>query len=207
MIDAIAFDWGGIFTEGTFDSQAHVDLASLYSLAPAAIEADYLELMKVFEAGAFDLPGFKDALETRLGVNEVALDAFRNTFLGAVRERPAMYDVVRAIPERFTLGMLSNNVPELCDRVRSDVRLERMDGRFVFSNEIKVRKPDEEAYAHLEDALAVPAAHAVFIDDAAHNIEAAAQFGFHTIHLTDMDAFHAQWRELLPDVPLPGGAA
>ena len=206
MIDAIAFDWGGIFTEGTFDSQAHVDLAGLYGLEPSVVEPDYLELMKAFEEGAYDLPGFKGALEARLDAGEVSLDVFREAFLGAVNERAVMYDVVQAIPDRFVVGMLSNNVPELCDRVRTDPRLDRMDGRFVFSNEIKVRKPDPEAYAHLEDALAVPAAHAIFIDDAAHNIQAAAEFGFKTIHLTDMPAFYRQWRELLPDVPLPGQA-
>lgn len=202
MIDAIAFDWGGIFTEGTFDSQAHVDLADLYGLAADTVEGDYLELMKAFEEGAYDLPSFKVALDSRLNADSVDMTDFRNTFLGAVNERPAMYEVVAAIPERFVVGMLSNNVPELCDRVRSDPRLDRMDGRFVFSNEIRVRKPDPEAYAHLEDALAVPANRAVFIDDAKHNIDAAAEFGFKTIHLTDMEAFHRQWRELLPDVPL-----
>ncbi len=200
MIRAIAFDWGGIFTEGTFDGSAVVALAEAGGMDVADLEAAYYAAMIPFEEGAFDLAGLQQRLE-EAGLR-VDTDTFTRTFLGAVRERSAMYDVLHAIPERYTVGMLSNNVPTLCDTVRDDPRMTRIE-RFVFSNEIRVRKPDPRAFAALEDALGVPAAETVFIDDAERNVTAARAYGLHVIHLTDMRAFGEAWRNLLPDVPLP----
>ena len=90
--------------------------------------------------------------ETSLDLSE---DTFRKTFLGSVRERAAMFDVLNAIPQSYTVGMLSNNVPVLCDTVRDDPRMSRFES-FVFSNEIGVRKPDAEAFAKLSEALKRP---------------------------------------------------
>lgn len=199
MIRAIAFDWGGVFTEGTFDASAVRALAERSDLDPARIEGPYLDLMAEFETGAFDLAGFHRRFVEATGVT---LDeaTFTETFLGAVRERKAMFAVLGAIPADYTVGMLSNNVPVLCDRVRADPRMQRIE-RFVFSNEIGVRKPDPAAFAALTDVLGVPPEATVFVDDAERNVRAARALGYETIHLTDLAGFLAGWQALLPDVP------
>ncbi len=199
MIRAIAFDWGGVFTEGTFDQSAIVALAERMGIEPTSIERPYLDLMAEFETGAFDLAGFHARFVEATGT-ELDEPTFAETFLGAVRERTAMFAVLGAIPADYTVGMLSNNVPVLCDRVRDDARMQRIE-RFVFSNEIGVRKPDPEAFAALTDALDVPPQATVFIDDAERNIVAARALGYAAIHLVELDAFLAEWRALLPDVP------
>ena len=199
MIRAIAFDWGGIFTEGTFDSSAIAALAERTGATPEAIEGPYLEAMADFEVGAFDMPEFHRRFVAATG-REIDQDTFVATFLGAVRERTAMFAVLGSIPPEYTVGMLSNNVPVLCDRVRDDPRMQRIE-RFVFSNEIGVRKPDPRAFAALTAELGVPPESTVFIDDAEANIRAARELGYRGIHLADMAAFLAGWRALLPDVP------
>src|SRR5690606_26942922 len=130
---AIAFDWGGVMTQGTFDSSAVVALARLLRTTPADLQSTYLDLMEGFEVGAFDMAGFHQRFVTATGV-ETPLDVFRTTFLGAVKERPAMYQLIGSLPAGIRVGVLSNNVPELCDVVRDDPRLGRVDA-FVFSNE------------------------------------------------------------------------
>lgn len=199
MIRAIAFDWGGVFTEGTFDQSAIIALARRTGRDPAAIERPYLDLMADFETGAFDMTGFHRRFLDATGVD---LDerSFAETFLGAVRERTAMFAVLGAIPADYAVGMLSNNVPVLCDRVRDDPRMQRIE-RFVFSNEIGVRKPDPAAFTALTDALDVPPESTVFIDDAERNVVAARDLGFAAIHLVDVGTFLADWRAFLPDVP------
>jgi len=199
MIRAIAFDWGGVFTEGTFDSSAIAALADRSGHDSARIERPYLDLMAQFETGAFGLSGFHRRFVEATGVT---LDeaTFAETVLGAVRERKAMFAVLGAIPADYTVGMLSNNVPELCDRVRDDPRMQRVE-RFVFSNEIGVRKPDPAAFAALTVALGVPPEATVFVDDAERNVRAARALGYEAIHLTDLGGFLADWRALLPDVP------
>lgn len=200
---AIAFDWGGIFTRGTFDSSAVVELGELIGAAPEFVEPRYLALMAEFEVGAFDMRGFHrrfcEATESW-----PRFDRFEATFLGAVKERPVMYDLAAQLSGRFKLGMLSNNVPVLCDTVRRDPRLAHFSA-FVFSNEIAVRKPHPDAFAALAAALELPPAQIAFVDDNAQNIAACEELGFRGLLLDDLPSFAARWRKALPGVSLPDG--
>jgi putative hydrolase of the HAD superfamily len=200
MIQAIAFDWGGIFTEGTFDSSAVRNLAALCNTTPQIIGQTYFPLMEHFEAGAFDFDSYYRQFVARSGFT-IDEGVFRKTFLGSVRERSAMLEVLNAIPASYQVGMLSNNVPILCDRVRDDTRFKRID-TFVFSNEIRVRKPDPRAFAELTKALGVAAKDTVFIDDNTDNIAACEALGFKAIYLDTFANFLERWRNILPEIPL-----
>ena len=212
-VRGIAFDWGGVFTVGTFDGQAIARLARLYGVDEALMRPRYLELMELFEVGAFDLPTFMARLSRAIageaagapGTLEVGdapsgrVDegAFREAFLGAPLERPAMYALLAGIPAGYAVGMLSNNVPVLCDRVRDDPRAARIE-RFVFSNEIGVRKPDPAAFMALAESLLLPTHEIVFVDDAPRNVDAARALGFQALLLDTPAAFAERWRAALP---------
>lgn len=200
-ISAIAFDWGGIFTENTFDSSAINNLAHHAGLSTEEISGVYLPLMEEFEAGAFSFDTFVHRFLRNSGAG-LGGSEVREIFLGSVRERRAMFEVLASIPQNYTVGMLSNNVEVLCDAVRDDPRMSRVE-HFVFSNEIRLRKPDPAAFAALTEALAQPVGQTVFIDDNQDNIAACEALGYQGILLTTYSTFAASWRELLPDVPLP----
>jgi len=200
-ITAIAFDWGGIFTENTFDSSAVRCLAERAGVSEDHIARTYFPLMEHFEAGAFDFDTFTHRFIQESGI-DLGPAAFRETFLGAVQERSEMFGVLAGIPAHYTVAMLSNNVEILCDRVRDDPRMGRVE-HFVFSNEIRVRKPDPAAFAALTRALGRPPAETVFIDDNEGNIRACEALGYRGLWLESYDGFAAAWKQLLPDVPLP----
>jgi putative hydrolase of the HAD superfamily len=202
---AVAFDWGGVMTKGTFDSSAVVALAALVGTTPEALDDTYLRLMERFEVGEYDLPGFHSRFSAATGT-ATPIDAFRAAFLGAVRERPAMYALIGSLPANLTVGVLSNNVPELCDVVRDDPRLSRVEA-FVFSNEIGVRKPRREAFDALTAALGTPPELTVFVDDNRDNIEACTELGFTGLLIDTPAAFARRWRAALPSIPLPPGFA
>ncbi len=195
---AVAFDWGGVFTVGTFDGRAVQALAALLGRSEGDVARSYYRLMERFEVGAFDLPEFQRRLTHDLGV-DVDETAFRQTFLGAPRERSAMFELLAGIPPDYGVGMLSNNVPELCDQVRSDARMARIE-RFVFSNEIGARKPDARAFEALSEALSVPPAETVFVDDNAENLAACRALGFRGVLLDTPARFAERWRTLPPDL-------
>ena len=157
--------------------------------------------MEHFEAGAFDFETFVARFLTESGI-PLSAGEFREVFLGSVRDRQKMYDVLASIPERYTVGILSNNVAVLCDSVRDDPRMARVE-HFVFSNEIKVRKPDPAAFAALTDALGRPPEETVFIDDNKDNIAACKALGYQGLLLETYGSFAAAWQKLLPDLPLP----
>jgi FMN phosphatase YigB (HAD superfamily) len=197
---AIAFDWGGIFTENTFDSSAVKNLSVLCHTTPEVIAKTYFPLMEEFEAGAFDFDTFYLKFVQHSSL-ELDSGMFRKTFLGSVKERSAMFEVLNAIPQGIVVGMLSNNVPVLCDRVRTDVRFSRVD-HFVFSNEIKVRKPDAKAFDYLTQALGVSARDTVFIDDNQDNIAACEALGFTGLYLDTFEGFVTRWQQALPGIAL-----
>jgi putative hydrolase of the HAD superfamily len=192
----IAFDWGGVFTVGTFDGRAITRLARLYGVPEADLRPRYLELMELFEVGAFDLPAFTERLSRAVG-RDADEGAFREAFLDAPLERPATYALLAGIPDGYAVGMLSNNVPVLCDRVREDPRAARIE-RFVFSNEIGARKPDPVAFMALAEGMRLAPHEIVFVDDAAANVEAARALGFRALLLDSPDAFATRWRAALP---------
>lgn len=196
QVRGVAFDWGGVMTVGTFDGRAIVRLAELYDVDPELMRPQYLALMELFEVGAFDLPTFQERLSQALGLH-VSEAAFQQAFLDAPLERPEAYALIAAIPDDLAVGVLSNNVPVLCDRVRQDPRLARVE-RFVFSNEIGVRKPDASAYMALAEALRLPPHEIVFVDDNAGNIEAARALGFQGLLLDEPGPFAMRWRQALP---------
>lgn len=200
-VTAIAFDWGGVFTENTFDSSAVRNLAAHARVSETEIAETYFPLMEAFEAGAFDFDAFTTRFLRESGVR-LGGSEFREVFLGSVQDRRAMFDVLASIPEHYTVGMLSNNVEILCDGVRSDPRMARIE-HFVFSNEIKVRKPDPAAFAALTAALGRPPEETVFIDDHVGNIAACRALGYQGLLLESYDGFATKWRTLLPDLPLP----
>lgn len=196
QVRGVAFDWGGVMTVGTFDGRAILRLAELYGVDAETMGSAYLALMELFEVGAFDLPTFQDRLSQAIG-RHVDEGAFQQAFLDAPLERPEAYALIAAIPDDLAVGVLSNNVPVLCDRVRQDPRLTRVE-RFVFSNEIGVRKPDASAYMALAEALRLPPHEIVFVDDNAHNVEAARALGFQALLLDEPAAFARRWRQALP---------
>ena len=204
MIRAIAFDWGGIFTKGTFDSSAVRNLAALGHTTSEEIAATYFPLMEEFEAGASSFDAFAATFLQRSGL-DVDAGLFRKTFLGSVRERSAMFAVLDAIPSSYVVGMLSNNVPVLCDRVRDDRRFGRIE-HFVFSNEIGVRKPDPAAFDALTRALGVPPEETAFVDDNQGNVDAARALGFDGILLDTFEGFLERWRQRFPDIAVDAAA-
>ncbi|MEX2534290.1 MAG: HAD family phosphatase [Trueperaceae bacterium] len=200
MIRAITFDWGGIFTEGTFDADAVTNLAALCTVDEERISRTYYPLMARFETGSLDLDEFITRFEEESGLS-FETERFRATFLASGRERGAMYRVLDAIPDHYRVAVLSNNVPVLCDQVRNDPRMARVE-KFLFSNELGVRKPAAEAFDALSSALDLPPAEILFIDDSAANIAACRELGFAGIQLDDFEQFRRELERHAPDFRL-----
>lgn len=199
MTPGIAFDWGGIFTDGTFDADAVRNLSALLGVEEDRVAEYYYPLMEEFEAGAFSLEEFTARFREESGLS-FAEASFRDTFLGSGRRREPMYRLLAAIPRHYRVGMLSNNVPVLCDSVREDPALARVDV-FLFSNELRVRKPDPRAFDALCKAMGVTPDKITFIDDNPGNVAASRKLGFEAIHLTDFTTFRDEFSRLFPDVP------
>jgi len=103
------------------------------------------------------------------------------------------HDEVWALAARFRAGsgrtaFLSNSGPEVMARVRADHPLEALFDAVVISCEVGLVKPDPRIFRLCLERLGLSAAVALFVDDRADNVEAAASVGLQTLQFEGPDA-------------------
>jgi putative hydrolase of the HAD superfamily len=180
MKRAIAFDWGGVFTVGTFDGRSTGRLAEKYGLNVDLVRQHYFALIHHLETGEWTLPAFWTVFSERIGLVGVSYADFEMLYIGSILENAPMYAFLPTIPRGFRVGLLSNNYPVVSDHLDADPRWARFDAK-VFSNRIGVKKPDPKAFGALTLALEVPPSQTVFVDDVQENLDTASNLGFSTI--------------------------
>ncbi|HEX7086969.1 MAG TPA: HAD family phosphatase [Vicinamibacterales bacterium] len=82
------------------------------------------------------------------------------------------------------LAMLSNGVPEIVARIRSERDLPSLFDVVVISYEVALAKPEPEIYRLTLNRLGVLPGDTLFVDDRPENIEAAAALGIRTLPFT-----------------------
>ncbi|WP_407539833.1 HAD family phosphatase [Deinococcus radiomollis] len=178
----VAFDWGGVFTVGTFDGRSTARLAERLGLDVSAVRESYFRHVRQLEVGAWSLPQFWEVLAEETGATQAdpafTYGDFEMLYLGSILNNDPMYALLARLPETVRVGLLSNNYPVVSDHLRGVAAFGRLHNP-VFSNEIGIKKPDPASFAALERAMGVPAAQVAFVDDVQENIVAAEQAGFH----------------------------
>ncbi len=190
----VAFDWGGVFTLGTFDGYSTERLAAHFGRDLTEVRRHYFALVHHLEVGEWTLPAFWQELAARLNLRGVPYADFEALYTGSVRRNEAMYDLLTRLPAGVRVGLLSNNYPVVSDVLREEAAFARFDA-LVFSNELGHKKPAPEAFDALALALGVPPEECAFVDDVAENIAAAERSGFHG--LLYQEARHADFEAAL----------
>ncbi|GAA0609744.1 HAD-IA family hydrolase [Sporichthya brevicatena] len=179
-------DWGGVLTSGVFD--AFDAFCAAEGLPPGRIadafrnEPAARELLVEFECGRISPAQFEAGLAAHHGVDpENLLD--RLFVGGADSVDVAMHDAVEAFRRAgVRTAVLSNSWgTDRYDRSRWDAMFDAV----VLSCEHGVRKPDPEIYPIALDAIGLPAAECVFVDDIGGNLKPARALGMTTIRHTD----------------------
>ncbi|WP_221089838.1 HAD family hydrolase [Deinococcus aquaedulcis] len=192
----VAFDWGGVFTIGTFDGRSTQNVAERGGVPVERVRDSYFRHVRQLEVGAWTLPQFWAVLREETGLT-LSYEDFEPLYLGSIHDNAPMYATLAALPRTVRVGLLSNNYPVVSDHLRRDPRFGRFDA-LVFSNELGHKKPAPEAFAALEQAMGVPAAQVAFVDDVQENIDAAVAAGFHGLlyhhdHHAAFEAALAAW--------------
>ena len=103
------------------------------------------------------------------------------------------HDEVWALAARFRAAggrtaLLSNSGPEVMARVRAEHPLEARFDVVVISCEVGLAKPDPRIFRLCLERLGLSAGAALFVDDRADNVEAAAGVGLQTLRFEGPDA-------------------
>lgn len=193
MIEAVIWDFGGVFTTSPFEAFARFERErGLPDGFITEVNRRNYEnnAWARFERAEIDLAGF-DALfaeEARALGHEVRGGDIIPLLAGTLR--PEMVEALRRISERFRTGLITNNVPAN----RADTK----DGRALYvrevmelfdcvieSSKVGLRKPDPRIYAMMCEALGVKPQACVYLDDLGVNLKPARAMGMTTIKVVD----------------------
>lgn len=193
MIEAVIFDFGGVFTTSPLENFARYERANGLpeKFLGGVIKKDHhTNAWARFERSEIDLDAFDRAFaeETRHAGREVAGRTLVS--LLALELRPEMVAALARVKQAgLKTGCITNNLPDadsiamLADPSRAEVAksvLADFD-HVIESSKAGVRKPEPAIYQMMCAALEVVPPACVFIDDLGINLKPARELGMATI--------------------------
>lgn len=185
----VVFDFGGVL----FDWQPHEFLTRLLPELTPTPEAAHVLAAHFFQAWGGDWAAFDrgtiepEALaQTIARRTGLAVHDTRKVIAGVPHELQPVTGTVALLHRLHAAGhplFYLSNMPESYAQhlqAKHDFLGLFRDG--VFSARVKLIKPEPAIYAHALAAFGIAAEHTLFIDDMAHNTEAARAAGWQAVH-------------------------
>lgn len=189
-VDAVLFDFGGVFTLSPFDTVAAagkelgLDEAVAFDLCFGPYDQDGDHPWHRLERGELTLIDAREALAELARGRGFDVDPL--SLLIGQRPQDDQRDevVARALRVRATgvaTACVTNNVAEFGEAWRSMIPVDELFDVIVDSCRAGVRKPDVRMFELALAELSAPAERAVFLDDHPSNVAAAARVGIRSI--------------------------
>ncbi len=195
MIQAVVSDFGGVLTvpllEGfaRYEARSGVSAKAIGQAIARATERDGRNPLHELEVGAISEGEFLALLEREASAvvdRPVELARFGEEYMAGLEPNEELFAYYRGLHDRgVRLAMLTNNVREWEPYWRAKLPIDDIFETVVDSGFVGMRKPDPRIYALVLERLALPAEACVFVDDLAHNVEAARALGFAGVHHED----------------------
>jgi putative hydrolase of the HAD superfamily len=189
MIEAVIWDFGGVFT--TSPAVAFARYESEHGLPADIIRrtntVNHLEnAWAKFERAEVDIETFDRlfaAESLALGAEVRGRDVLS---LLSGDPRPEMVEALRRVKARFKAGCITNNVPGIAVGSASGRSLYIAEVMVLFdhvieSAKIGLRKPDPRIYRMMAEALGVDPKACIYLDDLGINLKPAREMGMTTI--------------------------
>ncbi len=186
-IQAVIFDFGGVILAPLGQEHLHT-WARRLGLAPAALaEALWGAAWHALEKGEIDTVAYNRRLARALRLPDAeAVERFITAFYADERLYPEMLDLIARLRRggRVKLALLTNAFVGHAEVMQRKWGLDprQMFDVYINSAEVGMAKPDPAIFELALAQLGVPPGAAIFIDDGAPNVAAAARLGLHTIY-------------------------
>ncbi len=213
VITTVISDYGGVLTSplaGAFvkvNERHGIPGSALGAALAAAGERIGKNLLWELECGRIAETEFLALLGAQLSADlgrELDLSAFsEHYFEGLLPNVPMLDELAAARRAGYRMGLLTNNVLEWGPRWRSTVPVDELFDEVVDSAHVGMRKPDPAIYALMCERLAVTPQECVFVDDFAHNCDAARATGMTVVWLQDTPAAVTELRAVLAEHGAP----
>ena len=195
-IDAILFDLGGVVielagVEKMLEWSAGIDTTE--ELWRRWLHSD---AVRRFETGVTGRDAFAREVIAEFGV-PVPPEEFLAAFTWWPRSvLPGALELLAALRGRYRLASVSNTNEIHWQRFAEAWSLPAAFDHNFPSHLVGKLKPDADYFAHVVEAIGVPAHRVLFVDDNAINVEAAAQLGLHARRVVGVDGARAAMREI-----------
>jgi putative hydrolase of the HAD superfamily len=207
MIEAVIWDFGGVFTSSPFEafSRYEREKGLPADLIRRINSANHLEnAWAKFERAELDLAGFDKAFAAEALALGHVVPGRDVIALLAGDFRPEMIEALRRIKAAgYKTGCITNNVPS--NQTGS------ADGRSLYAREVMemfdhviesaktgIRKPDPRIYEMMCETLRVASAACIYLDDLGVNLKPARAMGMATIKVESGPQAIAELEKLLP---------
>ncbi len=190
MIEAVIWDFGGVFTASPFEAFARYERENGIPVGVIRkINSTNHEnnAWAMFERSDLDLAGFDKlfALEAKLlGHHIPGRDVLA---LLAGEFRPEMIEALRRIKARFKTGCITNNMPShgaegtAAGRTLYAREIMELFDVLIESSKVGIRKPDPRIYTMMCEKLGARPEACVYLDDLGGNLKPARAMGMTTI--------------------------
>lgn len=187
MIDAVLFDFGGVFMASPFEAirkmgeEKGIDFDEALDILFGPYDADTDHPWHRAERGELDVASAREQIRELARARGVDIDLYdmlkHMSGDGGVRE--AMVACTRRVRDAGCVtAIVTNNIVEAGPLWRPILPLDELFDVVVDSSEIGVRKPDPAIFHHTLKALGgIAPARAAFLDDFAGNVVAAESVG------------------------------
>lgn len=190
-------DYGGVLTTDVFSS--FTAFCQAEGLEPDLVAHHFRsnpearELLFELEVGRLSEQDFEPRFAAVVGVAEPA--GLIDRLFAGMRPDYAMVNAVRAAKDAgVRTGLISNSWGKgRYDRSQFPVLFDGV----VISGEVGLRKPEPRMYELGAEAIGLPPADCVFVDDLAGNLKPARELGMATVHHTSADETIPQLERLL----------
>ena len=181
MIRALVLDFGEVLVRPQ-PASILTEMAGLTGLSVDEFQRRYWQHRPVYDSGSpageywkLVLDGHAPAHRTLDGTIAALVDADARSWTDYREEMWTLTSEFRARGGKT--AFLSNGVPEVMERVRTERKLDDYFDAVIVSYEVGYTKPDPRIYELCLSHLGVPAESALFVDDRSVNVEAARQLG------------------------------
>ena len=192
MLEAVIWDFGGVFTSSPFEAFARFE-------RERGLPTDIIRRTNAsnhwenawakFERAEVDIETF----DTLFAAESLALGAeVRGKDVLPLLSgdlRPEMVEALKRVKAKFKTGCITNNLPanaigSAAGRSLYIAEVMALFDHVIESAKIGLRKPDPRIYQMMVTALGVDPTHCVYLDDLGVNLKPARDMGMTTIKVT-----------------------
>lgn len=189
MIEAVIFDFGGVFTSSPFEAFARYERENEL---PADLirkinsQNHHTNAWARFERAELTIEEFDTAFAEEALAMGHYIPGKDVIALLAGEFRPEMAEALRRIKQRYKTGCITNNVPSMQASAESPTAFYKHEIMELFdhvieSSKIGIRKPDPRIYEMMCIGLKVAPGACIYLDDLGVNLKPARTLGMHTI--------------------------